>query len=294
MQPSVKTAALAILLAMSLASPGLAASPPEWAYPVGPSAAAGMDEMAGRFAALNVRGDDHPPMPAIVAVGRAPDVPACGFCHGAAGLGGPQNGALAGLTAPYMTSQVEVFRRLARQSAEPGRALLGAPSHGGAAITDDEIAEAVAYYAGLKFVSTVDVVEAGEVPKTRSQGGGLMLAPEGGTEGIGARIIEVPSGQVRTTAYVPPGSVEKGRALAEDGDDGRLAICSNCHGVALKGTRLAPGIAGRSPSAIVRQLFDLRAGTRKGANAVAMKGSVAPMTDDDMLVLAAFISSLKQ
>jgi cytochrome c553 len=271
----------------------MAAAPPEWAYPIDASLAYPLVAVAGRFQTSDPRPEDHPPMPAIVATGRPPDVAACGLCHGAGGLGGSQNGALAGLTTLYMTSQIEVFRNLARQSAEPSRALLGASSHGGAAITADEIAQAVAYYAGLAFVSTVDVVEAVEVPKTRSQGGRLVLALDGGTESVGARIIEVPNGDGRTIAYVPPGSIEKGRLLADDGDDGRLAICSNCHGVALKGTRLAPGIAGRSPSAIVRQLFDLRAGTRKGANAVAMKGSVAAMTDDDMLVLAAFISSLK-
>ena len=42
-----------------------------------------------------------------------------------------------------------------------------------------------------------------------------------------------------------------------------------------------PALAGRSPSGIVRQLYDFKAGTRNGAGAAMMKPEVANMTDDN-------------
>src|SRR5258708_7877641 len=57
-------------------------------------------------------------------------------------------------------------------------------------------------------------------------------------------------------AYTPPGSVKKGEALA--------ASCGTCHDADLKGLGPVPGIAGRSPSYLVRQMYDMQAGARKG------------------------------
>jgi cytochrome c553 len=53
-----------------------------------------------------------------------------------------------------------------------------------------------------------------------------------------------------------------------------------------------PGIAGRSPSYIVRQLWDIQQGTRKGAWSPLMKQVVAKLTQSDMLNLAAYAASL--
>ena len=47
--------------------------------------------------------------------------------------------------------------------------------------------------------------------------------------------------------------------------------CGACHGPDLKGLGAVPGIAGRSPSYIVRQLYDFKHGTRAGADSAQMK-----------------------
>jgi cytochrome c553 len=52
-----------------------------------------------------------------------------------------------------------------------------------------------------------------------------------------------------------------------------------------------PGVAGRSPSYTVRQLFDTQHGTRKGVWADLMKPVVANLTNDDMLAIAAYTAS---
>ena len=98
--------------------------------------------------------------------------------------------------------------------------------------------------------------------------------------------------RVRFIAYVPQGSIAQGRLLATTGRDGRTIVCSTCHGADLKGTAISPAIIGRSPSFVVRQLYDIQAGNRTGANAAQMKPTVEHLTLDDMIALAAYTSSL--
>jgi len=54
-----------------------------------------------------------------------------------------------------------------------------------------------------------------------------------------------------------------------------------------------PGIAGRSPSYLMRQLWDIKQGTRKGVWSPLMKQVVANLTQDDMLNIVAYVSSVK-
>ena len=128
------------------------------------------------------------------------------------------------------------------------------------------------------------------------------MTQDAGTEPIGERIIEVPvdnerftsrDSHIRFIAYVPHGSIARGRLLATTGGDGRTVVCSTCHGADLKGTAVAPAIIGRSPSYVVRQLYDIQAGNRTGANAAQMKPTVEHLTLNDMIALAAYTSSLK-
>src|SRR5204863_9464457 len=88
----------------------------------------------------------------------------------------------------------------------------------------------------------------------------------------------------------PVGSVKKGEALVTTGG-GRTTQCGVCHGGDLKGLGPVPGIAGRSPSYTVRQLFDMQAGTRKGEWTDLMKPVVAKLTPEDMISVAAYLSS---
>jgi cytochrome c553 len=118
------------------------------------------------------------------------------------------------------------------------------------------------------------------------------------TEPLGDRIIEVPADFARMSqtddprvgyvAYVPPGSVARGRALAETGD----FPCGSCHGPGLRGLGDVPPRAGRSPSYLVRQLHGFRSGAREGTRAALMKPVAADLSARDMMELAAYIASL--
>jgi cytochrome c553 len=94
------------------------------------------------------------------------------------------------------------------------------------------------------------------------------------------------------SAYVPVGSIAKGEALAKTGGSGTTISCTICHGPELKGVGPIPGIAGRSPSYIVRQLFDFQQGVRAGPLSALMKPTVEKLSRDDMIALAAYVGSL--
>ena len=160
------------------------------------------------------------------------------------------------------------------------------------AMTDEEIKAAAEYFAKVSWSPWIRVVEAKDVPRTRIAGS--MHVPTEGMEPLGQRIIEMPEDRRRTelrdassgfVAYVPKGSVARGEALATRGQ------CAFCHGDQLKGLGPVPGIAGRSPSYIVRQLYDMQAGTRKGLWSELMKSTVGPMSQDEMLAVAAYVAS---
>jgi hypothetical protein len=107
----VKKIAIIFALAsmLALGSPGQnPEGPPPWANPVNPpdfkepaddgglrhvpnsAASWTLTQLLEFFFAPDWHPDDHSPMPEIVARGRKPDVPACGFCHRADGPGGPE------------------------------------------------------------------------------------------------------------------------------------------------------------------------------------------------------------
>jgi cytochrome c553 len=128
----------------------------------------------------------------------------------------------------------------------------------------------------------------------------LADTKSGERESIGNRIIEVPEDlaqfENRDThsvfiAYVPPGSVDKGRNLATTGD-GKTTPCGSCHGAQLTGAGDIPGLAGRSPSYLMRQMYDIKHGARAGAGSAPMKMIVEKLTTDDMLALAAYVATL--
>jgi cytochrome c553 len=129
-----------------------------------------------------------------------------------------------------------------------------------------------------------------------------MPLAEGGTEPIGARVIEVPEDPVRVElrdpksgfiAYAPPGSLTKGLALVATGGEGRTIACTICHGPTLKGIGDVPGIAGQSPVNVARQLYLFATSERAGAWAPLMKGPVEKLTNDDIVAISAFVASLE-
>jgi cytochrome c553 len=87
--------------------------------------------------------------------------------------------------------------------------------------------------------------------------------------------------------------VTLGGAVVVDGQivPGKTTPCTACHGLDLLGVGDVPPIAGRSPSYVVRQLFDIQQGTRKGAGTDLMRIIVAKLEPDDMTAIAAYVAS---
>jgi cytochrome c553 len=236
---------------------------------------------------------DHPTMPRIIAAGDAArGITACAGCHYPNGKGRPQNANIAGLNADYLARQLREFKSGARHSAEPRKKNAQQMVDFAKAMTDGEITEAVAYYAALPPTVPIKVVQTAAVPQMRSQEGMWLTA--GAREPIGMRIIETPADvdreQLRDPhagfiAYVPKGALAKGKRLAA-----KLG-CAGCHGDGLKGAD-APGIAGRSPSYLARQLYDFQQGTRHGEMAAAMQPIVAKLSAADIVNLTAYAASL--
>jgi len=309
------------ILALSMASLSSSAAlgaedPPTWAYPVNPpdfkpraedgiarrvpasSATYSVTQLRDRFISPVWHPNDHPPLPSVVAQGRKPNVFACGFCHRAEGTGGPENASLAGLPAGYIVQQMADYKSGARKTSVQKRNidLMIALSKD---ITDAEVQAAAAYFSALKPKSNIRVVETASVPKTVVAGWFLTAADTREKEPIGQRIIEMPEDleqfenrdpRSHFVAYVPIGSVARGEALVSTGG-GKTLQCAICHGQDLKGLGELPSIAGRSPSYIVRQLYDIQNGARAGKGAQLMKAAVANLTVEDMASIAAYLAS---
>lgn len=300
--------------------------PPPWAYPVAPAAspaappsAPPADDGSPRSVpgsdvtltltqirdvsnAADWHPDDHPKMPAIVKQGRKPDVRfGCGYCHYPNGRGRPENASLAGLPAAYIVQQMADYKSGLRKSAEPRMGPPALMAQLAQRVTDDEVKTAAEYFSKLRWTAWIKVVETNSVPKSRLACGMFVPIEDGGTEPIGQRIIEMPQDVPLTelrdshaafVAYVPKGSIKKGEKLAATGGNGKTVACAKCHGADLMGTDSVPGLAGRSPSYTVRQLFDLKYGARLGPGAAQMQPVVAKLTIEDFIVLAAYTASI--
>ena len=299
-------------------APASSASFPAWAYPWVPDFKVQPDDGVPRHVPNSTQSftitqerdlffvpdwhpDDHPPMPDVVAHGRAPDVRACGSCHRAEGTGGPENASLAGLPAAYIIQQIEDYKSGARKFAGPQRSPSVVMTAIAKASNEEEIKTAAAYFSSLKPKSNISVVETDIVPVTQIARVFYMLVKDGGTEPIGQRIIETPEDAAqfehrdtrsKFIAYVPKGSIEKGEALVTTGGAGVTTPCAICHGPDLKGVASIPGIAGRSPSYLVRQLYDFQQHARAGNAAALMAPVVEKLSPDDMIALAAYVTSL--
>ena len=244
----------------------------------------------------------HPRMPEIVSRGRKPDVFACGYCHLPNGMGRPENSSLAGMSAAYIIHQVSDFRSGARKSSEPKHLpAVNMITHETKA-SKEEVAAAADYFSKLPRKPWIRIVETNTVPKTHVSGWMLVADTPTATEPIGQRIIEMPEDLERTelrddtsgfVAYVPEGSLKQGKWLVTTGGEGKTVYCAKCHGSGLRGSGNVPPIAGRSPSYIVRQLYDMKSGARSGALSLQMRKQVAKLGIDDMIAIAAFVSSLK-
>jgi cytochrome c553 len=302
-----------------------AGDPPAWAYAIPPAAPAGapaaqpaapdptprtlpgstlsfpLASIRDAFGPADWFPGDHPPMPDVVAKGRRPDVRACGLCHYPNGKGRPENAGVAGLPVSYFIQQMHDFRNDVRKSGEPRKANTNIMIAIAKGMTEEKIRASAEYFGSMKWTPWIRVVETKTVPKTRIQGGMYLRLEGNESEPIGLRIIETPENVEHTEvlrdprsgfiAYVPPGSVKKGESLVTTGGNGRTVQCGLCHGADLKGLGPVPGIAGRSPSYMVRQLYDMQVGARRGVWTDLMKPVVAKLSGEDFVSIAAYLSS---
>lgn len=308
---------MAALGAAALLTTGLAcaADVPLWAYgippgPVTPAAPAAPDpsmkqlpgnslsftraQISNGFGPADWYPGDHPAMPPIVAKGKEPAVRACSLCHYPNGKGRAENAPVSGLPTAYFIQQMMDFRNDLRTSAETRKANTKAMAVFAKAMTDDEIKQAAEYFGAIKWTPWIKVVESKTAPKTRIQNG-LYLAEGEEKEPLGNRIIEVPVNAEATEvlrdphsgfiAYAPIGSIKKGEALV------KAKQCALCHGDGLKGLGPLPGLAGRSPSYLMRQMYDMQHGFRKGLWIDLMKPVVANLTDQQLLEISAYVAA---
>lgn len=318
-------AALAVLPIAAISVWGISAQaadafqPPAWAYPImdpgfqrppddgtvfrvpGSDKGFTRTQIDDPFAPPDWYPGDHPPMPPIVANGRKPDVRACGQCHMPHGAGHPESSGMAGLPVNYIIEQMRAYKSGARKSSVPARSASMVTIAN--AITDDEIKAAAEYFSKLPPVKWIRVIESDTAPKTYVGAGNMRHAHHGaqaGTEPLGQRIIEIPEDSERAElrdgrspfkAYVPVGSVKKGEELVTTGGAGKTIQCGVCHGPDLKGLADIPGISGRSPIYLARQLYDIKHGARTGPTVALMQAVVAKLTDEDIVAIAAYTAS---
>lgn len=258
--------------------------------------------------------DEHPPMSPIIAngpVAMGTTARGCASCHLPTGKGRPENAPVVGLPVAYFIRQIEDFRSGARYSADPRKPNTNTMIALAKAMTDEEVRTAAEYFGAMPWTPWTRVVETELVPRTRISGNLFLAIEKERTEPIAGRIIEVPENEEQAEglrnprsgfiAYVPVGSLKKGESLVTTGGasvvDGKIVpgktlACNTCHGPDLKGLADIPGIAGRSPSYLVRQLYDLQQGTRKGPSAPLMTPVVANLSGDDLVAIAAYVTSL--
>ena len=236
--------------------------------------------------------DEHPPAPRAVTGGPGARF-ACGACHLMSGQGHPESADIAGQPAAYLIRQMTYYKEGARKD----DARMGPIAK---ATADEDIRQAAEYFASLKPAVWVKVIETATPPKTfiATAGRHRQLHPDGGTEPIGHRILEIPADPFLTEvrdphsgfiAYVPPGSIARGEALVK-GEGG--TPCAACHGETLKGKGEVPRLAGLQPLYIARQLFDMRYGSSAGKGAEPMKPVVANLSEDDVIAISSYLGSL--
>jgi cytochrome c553 len=247
--------------------------------------------------------DLHPVPPAAVIEGKKGAYNACGQCHLIDGRGKPDTADLQGLPVGYFLQQLADMNDDKRNGSVP-HATLKDMIPIAKAIDAADAKLAAEYFHSIPAARTTRIVETDTVPVTRPGPHNVQLVDANGAkEPIGTRIIEVPEDVKRTflrdamsgfVAYVPKGSIKRGELLAVTGSSGKTLPCAFCHGDGLKGKGdLFPPLAGRSPAATARQLYDFKSGTRDGRNAAAMKPVVANLTDQDIVDLTAYIVSLQ-
>lgn len=234
--------------------------------------------------------EEHGPAPSVVTGEGIATQSACGGCHLMSGQGHPESADIAGMPVEYLMRQMKYFKSGVRKDDVRMGPIAKATS-------DEDVRKSAEYFAALKPSPWVKVIETDAPPKTyvATAGRHRVVSPEGGTEPMGRRIVEVPVDVQRTEnrdphspflAYVPKGSVARGETLVKSGQ------CVLCHGDKLTGLGEVPRIAGLQPVYIARQLICLQNGSSNGTNAALMKKSVANLSEEDIIAISAYLGTL--
>src|SRR4030095_15449324 len=225
---------LALALVPALAA---AAEKPDWAFPVTDKV-----QPPPRFEANRVRpappgstlsitrakADDmydipnwypnlYPPMPKNVQHGtKDTQIRACEPRHLTPGTGHGESAYMAGLPSSYFIRQMADWKSGDRKYSAT---MVGLAK----VITDSETRDAADYFAALKPQPWIRVVETDTMPRSYiGPGNKRLIHPDGGTEPLGNRIIEVPEDEEVVVyrdpasgfvAYVPRGSSAQGKEL---------------------------------------------------------------------------------
>jgi len=245
----------------------------------------------------------HTKPPEIVAHGRKPAIYACGFCHLPDGRGRPENASLAGLPSKYIVQQMMDIASGARRSAssKPSRPM-ELMKQMAESSTAADMKQAAAYFSKQKLRYSPRVIESATVPKTHPSSGLYVRDPGTDVDSLGDRIVEFASDPERHeirdaaaeyVAYVPIGSIARGRVIATKATKANPKPCVSCHGDLLHGVKLVPPIAGRSPTYLMRQLLAFKAGTRSAKDGAPMREVVEKLSVDDLVAAAAYVASRK-
>jgi cytochrome c553 len=304
-------AAICVVALSILQAAVCAAERPDWAFPVADTIQppAGNDDqpktIAGSTRSYTQKQIDDlknppdwlpdmaPPMPDVVGHGTVTF--ACGSCHLPIGTGHDESAYLAGLPASYILQQMADFTSGARKG-------FGIMPEIAKALTEADFKSAADYFAALPARPWIRVIETDTVPKTYVNSGNMRLAlPNAGSELIGNRIVELPEDENAAVArdprsgfvaYAPKGSIAKGETLVTTGGAGKTTPCGVCHGQTLRGTTIAPPIAGHHANYLVRQLYFFQDGERAGGQTAMMKPVVQKLTIDDLVAISAYLASL--
>src|ERR1700693_3556331 len=130
---------------------------------------------------------EHGPAPRIVKDETGAAKMACGTCHLMSGQGHPESADIAGLPAEYIVRQMSYFKTGTRKDDDRMGPIAKT-------VSDEDVRLAAEYFAAIKPIPWVKVIETATPPKTYVSIAARhrIVDPSGDTEPIGHRIIEIP------------------------------------------------------------------------------------------------------
>lgn len=96
----------------------------------------------------------------------------------------------------------------------------------------------------------------------------------------------------QTPAAGEPGDAQRmarGKKLFEQGIDGKVVACANCHGAQAQGNGIIPRLAGQHAAYVVHQLKVIQGNLRQSP---VMHGIITQLKPDDMTDVAEYLQSL--